>query len=74
MPSEAKRIDHTHLPPSSEMDIREMTARAGLNLPEELMQQLIAAWPAYEQMVRRIPRSRGYAEEPAHIFQPTRLP
>jgi hypothetical protein len=74
MPSENKRIDHTHLPPSTEAEIREMTRRAGLDLPEELMQQFIAAWPAYEQMVRRIPRSRAYAEEPAHIFKPTRLP
>ena len=37
------------------------------------MQQFIAAWPDYEAMVRRIPRRRAYAEEPAHIFRPTRL-
>jgi hypothetical protein len=74
MPSDAKRIDHTHLPPSTEGDIRAMALRAGLNLTEDLMQQLIAAWPAYEQMVRRIPRSRAYEAEPAHIFKPTRLP
>ncbi len=68
------RNDLTHLPPSSPDDIRALVKRAGLDLPEELMQQFIAAWPAYEEMVRRIPRSRAYAEEPAHIFRPTRLP
>jgi len=73
MPDTAKRIDHTHLAPSTEREIREMTRRAGLDLPEELMQQFIAAWPAYEAMVRRIPRHWGYADEPAHIFRPTRL-
>ena len=40
---------------------------------EELMLQFIAAWPNYEAMVRRIPRRRSYAEEPAHTFRPSRL-
>jgi hypothetical protein len=63
----------SRLPPSTPDDIRALVKRAGLDLPEELLQQFIAAWPAYEEMVRRIPRSRAYAEEPAHIFRPTRL-
>jgi hypothetical protein len=67
------RDDLTDLPPSPPDDIRAQLKRAGLDLPEELLQQFIAAWPAYEAMVRRIPRSRGYAEEPAHSFLPTRL-
>jgi hypothetical protein len=50
-----------------------MVRRAGLDLPEELMQQFLAAWPNYEAMIRRIPRGRSYAEEPAHVFRPTRL-
>ena len=62
-----------HVAGLSEAEIREMTRRAGLDLPEELMRQFIAAWPAYEAMVRRIPRGRAYEEEPAHIFRPTRL-
>jgi hypothetical protein len=37
------------------------------------MQQFIAAWPAYEQMVRRLPRGRNYDEEPAHTFRPARI-
>lgn len=66
------RSDHTHLPPSTEAEIRAMTRRAGLDLPEELVQQFIAAWPDYEAMIRRLPRNRAYTAEPAHIFQPPR--
>jgi hypothetical protein len=65
--------DLSHLPPSSPEEIRAMMEQAGLALPDELMTQFIAAWPAYERMVRRIPRRRSYAEEPAHIFRPARL-
>jgi hypothetical protein len=67
------RNDLSHLPPSSPEEIRAMTKRAGLDLPDDLTRQFIEAWPNYEAMVRRIPRSRSYAEEPAHIFRPTRL-
>ena len=63
----------THLAPSTPDDIRALVKHAGLDLPEELLQQFIAAWPAYEEMVRRIPRGRAYANEPAHTFRPTRL-
>ena len=71
--SDNRRTDLSHLPPSTPEEIRAMTRRAGLDLPEELMRQFIEAWPNYEAMVRRIPRSRSYAEEPAHIVRPTRL-
>jgi hypothetical protein len=50
-----------------------MTRRAGLDLPQELLQQFIAASPADEAMVRRIPRSRAYGEGPARVFRPTRV-
>lgn len=62
-----------HLPPATPDDIRALLKRADLDLPEELLQQFAAIWPQYEAMVRRIPRSRGYAEEPAHTFLPARL-
>jgi len=48
-----------------------MARNAGLDLPDELMRQFIEAWPAYEAMT--IPRSRSYAEEPAHILLPGRI-
>jgi hypothetical protein len=68
------RTDLTHLPPSTPDEICAMVGKAGLALPDELMRQFVEAWPAYEAMIRRIPRSRSYAEEPAHIFRPARLP
>jgi len=71
--SDKSHTDLSHLPPSTPDEIRAMTRQAGLDLPEELMRQFVDAWPNYEAMVRRIPRSRFYAEEPAHIFRPTRL-
>ena len=67
------RDDLTDLPPATADDIRALVKRAGLDLPEELLQQFIAAWPQYEAMARRIPRSRAYAEEPGHTFRPARL-
>lgn len=72
MPRE-DRPELGHLPPSTPDEIAEMTRRAGLDLPPELMRQFVAAWPAYEAMIRRIPRRRGYPEEPAHVFRPARF-
>jgi hypothetical protein len=71
--TDKNRADLTHLPPSNPDEIRAMLGNAGIELPEELLQQFIAAWPAYEAMIRRIPRSRGYAEEPAHSYRPARI-
>jgi hypothetical protein len=68
-----KRPDLSHLPPSTPDQVRQMASNAGLDLPEELMQQFIAVWPGFETMVRRIPRNRGYAEEPAHSYRPARI-
>ena len=67
------RTDLGHLPPSNPEEIRAMVRRAGLDLPEELMQQFIEAWPNFEAMVRRIPRSLGRAAEPAHSYRPARI-
>ena len=67
------RTDLSHLPPSTPDEIRVMTRRAGLDLPEELMQQFIAVWPAFEAMVRRSPRDLGRAAEPAHSYRPLRI-
>jgi hypothetical protein len=68
------RDDLTHLPPATPDEIRALVARAGITLDEEMMQQFIATWPQFEAMVRRIPRGVGYADEPAHVFRPGRLP
>lgn len=69
----ANHTDLSHLPPSSEEDVRAKLRDACIDLPEELFQQFIAVWPGFEAMVRRIPRSRGYAEEPAHVYRPGRM-
>ena len=50
-----------------------MARRAGLDLPEELMQQFVAVWPTFEAMVRRIPRDLDRAAEPAHGYRPLRI-
>ncbi|MGE5272145.1 MAG: hypothetical protein ACM3JG_21015 [Thiohalocapsa sp.] len=67
------RHDLSHLPPAGPDEIRAMLKAAGIDLPEDLLAQFVAAWPAYEAMVRRIPRRRAYGEEPAHVFRPERL-
>jgi hypothetical protein len=67
------RNDFSHLPAATPDDIRLLVKRAGLDLPEELLLQFIAAWPEYEAMVRRIPRGWTYADEPAHTFRPGRM-
>jgi hypothetical protein len=72
MPSDS-RPDHSHLPQATQEEIRLLLHRAGLDLPENLLQQFLAAWPSYEAMVRRIPRSRPYDQEPAHSFRPSRF-
>jgi hypothetical protein len=54
------------LPPSSDADIRRMAMQAGLALPDAIMDELCASYPAFEAMVRRLPRARARFDEPAH--------
>ena len=54
------------LPPSTAEDIRRMAAAAGLDLPSDIMRELCASFPAFEAMVRRLPRARHRWDEPAH--------
>jgi len=54
------------LPPSSPDEIRRMAAQAGLNLPPAIMDELCKSYPAFEAMVRRLPRARLKFDEPAH--------
>ncbi|HYC44019.1 MAG TPA: hypothetical protein VED01_00915 [Burkholderiales bacterium] len=61
------------LPPSSRDDIRRMAREAGLDLPEQLMNELCDAYPAFEAMVRRLPRRRPRFDEPAHVADVRRL-
>ena len=54
------------LPPSTPDDIRRMAAQAGLQLPDAIMDELCKSYPAFEAMVRRLPRARVRFDEPAH--------
>jgi len=54
------------LPLSTSDDIRRMAAQAGLNLPSAIMDELCKSYPAFEAMVRRLPRARLKFDEPAH--------
>lgn len=54
------------LPPSSPDEIRRMAKLAGLNLSAALMEELCKSYPAFEAMVRRLPRARARFDEPAH--------
>ena len=71
--TEDRRTGLSHLPPGPPEEICAQLRQVGLDLPEELLQQFIAVWPDYEAMVRRIPRSRSYGDEPAHVFRPAHL-
>jgi hypothetical protein len=61
------------LPVSSREDIRRMARAAGLELPEKLLEELCDAYPAFEAMVRRLPRARHLSDEPAHTADVERL-
>jgi hypothetical protein len=54
------------LPPSTSQEIRRMAAQAGLKLPLAIMDELCKSYPAFEAMVRRLPRARLRFDEPAH--------
>jgi hypothetical protein len=56
------------LPPSTPDEIRRMAAQAGLKLPPTIMDELCKSYPAFEAMVRRLPRARLRSDEPAHHF------
>ena len=61
------------LRPSTRAEIREMARTAGLDLPPKLLDELCDAYPAFEAMVRRLPRARLKADEPAHTADVARL-
>ena len=62
------------LPPSSRAEIERMARAAGLDLPPALMDELCTSYPAFEAMVRRLPRARSRFDEPAHhVIGPDRI-
>ena len=61
------------LEPATREEIAVLARRAGLQLNEEHFQQLVDAYGHLERMLGRIRRARCYADEPAHVFVPTKF-
>lgn len=50
-----------------------LVRRAGLELGAEHFDQLVDAYGHLERMLGRLQRARSYADEPAHVFVPTKF-
>jgi hypothetical protein len=61
------------LEPATQEEIAVLARRAGLDLSAEHFNQLVDAYGHLELMLRRIRRARSYADEPAHVFVPTKF-
>ena len=59
--------------PAAREEIAILARRAGLNLSAEHFEQLVEAYGHVEQMLARLRGARRYADEPAHVFAPTRF-
>ena len=58
--------------PATCQEIDVLARRAGLKLPDEHFKELVQAYGYVEQMLIRLRRARSYADEPAHVFVPTK--
>ena len=59
--------------PATREEIAVLARRAGLELGAEHFDQLVDAYGHLEQMLGRIRSARSYADEPAHVFVPTKF-
>jgi hypothetical protein len=59
--------------PATREEIAVLARRAGLQLTAEHFDQLCSAYEHLERMLGRIRRGRSYADEPAHVFAPTKF-
>jgi hypothetical protein len=59
--------------PATREEIAVLARRAGLELSAEYFDQLVDAYGHLERMLGRIRRARSYADEPAHVFVPTKF-
>jgi hypothetical protein len=59
--------------PATREEIAVLARRAGLELRPEHFDQLVDAYGHLERMLGRIRRSHSYADEPAHVFVPTKF-
>jgi len=59
--------------PATREEIAVLARRAGLELAAEHFEHLVDAYGHLERMLGRIRRARSYADEPAHVFVPTKF-
>jgi hypothetical protein len=59
--------------PTTRDDIAALARNAGLDLPPDLFDELVEAYRSVEPMLMRLRRGRGYADEPAHVFDPRKF-
>jgi hypothetical protein len=59
--------------PANRQEIDVLARRAGLKLTDEHLEELVQAYGYVEQMLIRLRRGRSYADEPGHVFVPTKF-
>lgn len=59
--------------PASPEEIAVLARIAGLDLPPQYMDELVAAYRNVEPMLLRIRQGRDRADEPAHAFDPRKF-
>ena len=64
---------HISPEPATRQEIDVLARRAGLNLTDEHLDELVQAYGYVEQMLTRLRRARSYGDEPAHVFVPTKF-
>ena len=59
--------------PATREEIAVLARRADLELSAKHFDQLVDAYGHLELMLARLRRGRSYADEPAHVFVPTKF-
>ncbi|MEN5081628.1 hypothetical protein ABE438_04000 [Bosea sp. TWI1241] len=59
--------------PATREEIAVLARNAGLDLPADLFDELVAAYAGIEPMLMRLRRGRDRADEPAHVFDPRKF-
>jgi hypothetical protein len=59
--------------PATRDEIAVLARNAGLDLPPDLFDELVEAYRNVEPMLMRLRRNRGFADEPAHVFDPCKF-
>jgi len=59
--------------PATRDEIAALARNAGLDLPQDLFDELVEAYRNVEPMLVRLRRGRARADEPAHVFDPRKF-